>query len=281
MYPNNDWTHFGLQAVFASNWGPHRGYSFNGPIWSVSIEVLLYGLFFCACFLNLRRWWQLVIPIVGGYLLLKKGYHIPLGRGLLSFFIGGMSYYAFTSILRWRWPHWWLRGLGACTVLFWILIPLNTRHDFLQHVYSSSPWSGSLSLYGRDVVGMMIFTLSHFAFELVLFPLTIVTLALWETRRGTLGRRLAFLGQISYSSYLLHFPLQLAFAALALSFAIPNTVFYSPLALVLFYLILIPLSLCSYRYFERPCQAWIRAWALPRPAAAPQRASPETAMIGQ
>jgi peptidoglycan/LPS O-acetylase OafA/YrhL len=41
VYPNNDLYHFLLQLVFASNWGFERGNSFNGPVWSVSVEVFL------------------------------------------------------------------------------------------------------------------------------------------------------------------------------------------------------------------------------------------------
>ena len=43
----NDAYHFALNLFFATAWGFEEGFSFNAPIWSVSIEVLLYGLFFC------------------------------------------------------------------------------------------------------------------------------------------------------------------------------------------------------------------------------------------
>jgi peptidoglycan/LPS O-acetylase OafA/YrhL len=46
--PHDDLFHFVLQLGFASNWWPNSPQSFNGPIWSVSIEVLLYALFFIA-----------------------------------------------------------------------------------------------------------------------------------------------------------------------------------------------------------------------------------------
>ena len=44
VYPNNDLPHFALQLLFASNWFTMEQ-SFNAPIWSVSIEVLIYFLF--------------------------------------------------------------------------------------------------------------------------------------------------------------------------------------------------------------------------------------------
>ena len=56
------------------------------------------------------------------------------------------------------------------------------------------------------------------AFDFVLCPLTVLALALHEARAGGALRALAFLGDISYSTYLIHFPMQLALALLALRF---------------------------------------------------------------
>ncbi len=46
VYAFNDAYHLGLNLLFAFSWGMEKGYSFNGPAWSVSVEVALYGLFF-------------------------------------------------------------------------------------------------------------------------------------------------------------------------------------------------------------------------------------------
>ena len=42
----NDLYHFILQIFFISSWGFEEGHSFNAPIWSVSIEIAIYILFF-------------------------------------------------------------------------------------------------------------------------------------------------------------------------------------------------------------------------------------------
>jgi peptidoglycan/LPS O-acetylase OafA/YrhL len=44
-YQFNDLYHFVLNLFFASSWGLELGMSFNGPIWSVSVEVAIYGAF--------------------------------------------------------------------------------------------------------------------------------------------------------------------------------------------------------------------------------------------
>ena len=45
IYEFNDLYHFFLQVFFISAWGFEKGYSFNAPIWSVSIELIIYMLF--------------------------------------------------------------------------------------------------------------------------------------------------------------------------------------------------------------------------------------------
>ena len=260
---HNDLYHFGLQTVFASNWGFEAGYSFNAPIWSVSVEILCYALFFPICVLNCHRWWQLALYICGGYFLMRID--LPeVGRGVFSFFIGGLSFQIFGCVLRRSPPRIALQFLGWVAGLLWILIPLNLHHNLLHRIYKTCFWNESFNFHGKDIGGAVLLNLTLFSYELVLYPLTVVTLALWETQRGTLAKRLAVLGDISYSSYLLHFPLQLLFAGVVLTSSAQVSFFYSPWALLLFFLVLIPLSLCCYKYFERPSQSLIRARALRR-----------------
>ena len=47
----NDLYHFAQQLLFASGWGIDKHASFNVPIWSVSVELLVYALFWV-----LRDW---------------------------------------------------------------------------------------------------------------------------------------------------------------------------------------------------------------------------------
>jgi peptidoglycan/LPS O-acetylase OafA/YrhL len=42
---HNDLYHFFLNITFTSAWGFHYGESFNYPIWSVSVEILIYAVF--------------------------------------------------------------------------------------------------------------------------------------------------------------------------------------------------------------------------------------------
>lgn len=42
IYGNSDFKHFLLNVLFISSWGFEDGYSFNGPVWSVSVELPIY-----------------------------------------------------------------------------------------------------------------------------------------------------------------------------------------------------------------------------------------------
>uniref|UniRef100_UPI001C309864 hypothetical protein n=1 Tax=Stenotrophomonas sp. GbtcB23 TaxID=2824768 RepID=UPI001C309864 len=92
----------------------------------------------------------------------------------------------------------------------------------------------------------------------LLFPLTIVALALAETWRGTLGRRVSFIGHLSYSSYLLHFPLQLSFVSLVSVLGVDRGFFYSRASFLLFVGVLLPLCFASYYWLELPAQRYLR-----------------------
>jgi peptidoglycan/LPS O-acetylase OafA/YrhL len=93
---------------------------------------------------------------------------------------------------------------------------------------------------------------------LVLFPLTILALALLEARRGPLLKPLSFLGDISYSAYLLHFPLQLLLYVIVAKFARGSAIYYSPWTMLAYFGVLVGIGMTCYRCFEMPVQARLR-----------------------
>lgn len=93
---------------------------------------------------------------------------------------------------------------------------------------------------------------------IVLFPLTVLSLALYEKQLSGMTRRLAVLGDISYSTYLLHFPLQLAFALVIGPAAAASGLYYSWEFMVMFFIVLLCLAYASFHWFERPAQRVLR-----------------------
>jgi len=240
IYSRNDAYHLLLNLLFVPSWGFEQGWSFNAPVWSVSVEVFLYALFFIVCRLWSIRFIGLLAMAGLGFLLVKHIYD-PIGRGIGGFYLGGCAYLAF----EWLVARGWVRGaaiaLGSISAALWIGSVL-VLHDFL--------YGGNAALLAplQRIDG-------YWPTVLLTFPLTILSLALAEQWRGTLGKRAAIIGDISYSSYMLHFPLQLIFALVALRWPMD---FGSPSMLVIFLVVLIALSIASHRYLEVPLQRWLR-----------------------
>lgn len=244
VYPNNDIRYFVLNLLFASSWGFEGDFSFNGPSWSVSVEVLLYALFFAYCrFLPIRVAILVLSSLIGFFVI--QDHILEVGRGVCSFFAGGCAFLAYQVIIASR------RG-GAITK--WIVggaIGAWGLTFLVRHL-------AGLILHLEPGVRRVVFETMLMWPVMVLFPLTILALALAETQRGTLGKRISFLGDISYSSYMLHFPLQFLFFAAITSFTVDRSIFYAPWFMLLFFATLIAISLCSFHYFELPAQRFLR-----------------------
>ena len=241
VYQHNDLYHFILNVFFVSAWGFEKGFGFNAPIWSVSVEVFLYGVFFLIGRRLQRGWASVIVGLAVGCMLQR--FVGPLGVGMVFFFLGGGVYVLVDAIERrtWNFPLHWL--VAVMTALLWVLV-----------VRAADP------LQNRTAPTLIQWLIGDFfsACTLVLFPLTILSLVLIEIQRGRLGRRIAFLGDISYSCYLLHFPLQLAIALVLEATQVDQHIAYSRIFMLFFFAVLIPASFASHRFFEMPMQRWLR-----------------------
>lgn len=261
VVPFNDAYHFVLNLFMASSWGLEQGQSFNGPVWSVSVEVLMYGLFFALCAVFRLRLTAIIAMVVLG--LVMFAIQPIIGRGIFSFFLGGLVFRFYRHLVNGGLVKNVLRVVLPVTVLLWLATIAEVRFAWFWPTVESL-----LAIVLPAKLHGLIPALSHSAMRFfpiaLLFPLTILTLALAETQRGHLGRRLAMVGNVTYSSYLLHFPLQIVAFSLATELGLGQAFFYTPLALLLFFVVLIVLCVLSYRYVELPCQAFLRVRMLSR-----------------
>lgn len=225
VYQTNDLYHAVLNVLLIPAWGLEQGWSFNAPIWSVSVEVLLYAMLFVVCLTRQARY--LIVPalIVLGYFLYPNNY--KLGSGIFTFFCGGAAFML-------------LEQLGQrCTAKTTL---------FVTALAAVAAWS----------VVWQAEQLNRYFLTGVAFPTLVALLAALSCVLPTLLRPFAAVGDISYASYLLHFPLQIIFALVAERLGAERSVFYSPWMLVLFMAVLIPLSYASHRCFEMPVQNALR-----------------------
>ncbi|HEX3115124.1 MAG TPA: acyltransferase [Bradyrhizobium sp.] len=234
VYQDNDIGHFLLQLVMASNWGLQSALSFDGPVWSISVEVLVYVLFFLllrfggkSALLNL----VIIVGCVGA-----KG---QLFTCLSFFYIGGLAAIARRAIAATAFRD----TLDGIVWLVVIVAPL------LAWMFALYP------------IGWLDYAL------LAYMPAVIFCLARDVRLPARAQRLIEAAGNMTYSSYLLHFPIQLlivvGFATVGAPIPIYETTFF-----VAFVSATLLASYLAYRYFEAPAQNFIRGRLLPWPGAA-------------
>jgi peptidoglycan/LPS O-acetylase OafA/YrhL len=241
IYSNNDLKHFLMSIFFIQSGG-----SFNGPEWSITIELIMYILF---CGLSRSRllqnsWIPLLMFAIG---ILMFTFQTNLARGLCGFFLGGSIYQLFTTIRGSPHARHFMAPILVVAGVGWGLIIFDT--------YSSGDVVGAFSRFA-PTAGR---TLASYAVLYGVFPVTILGVALHEDLFGARYGALAWLGELSYSSYLLHFPLQLAFALLVVTGLLQAEAVRSGAALLIYFAVLIPISLLTFRVFEVPAQKALRA----------------------
>ncbi|WP_223534210.1 acyltransferase family protein [Pseudomonas sp. GL-B-16] len=228
VYLFNDVYHGVLNIFLAPAWGLEQGWSFNGPAWSISVEVLLYAAFFLL-------WRYLPFPTLISFLLIAVAAwifpaHYKITLGVFSFFCGGVGYV---------WLAWLLQRVPAR----WVGICLTTG--------CAAGWW----LFGADQ------SLIKFA---LLFPLTIMTIVACHQLLEPVARRLAWLGDISYASICCTSYCKLSPRCWRINSSRGVASFINRGRCCCFFSVLMGASLICHRWFERPMQQWLRQFGRER-----------------
>ncbi len=234
VYSFNDWWDFFLNLLLLQQSGLQRGFSFNAPSWSISVEIwtniLLFALLWWRARPRLLLWLLLVVPLatllwVGGDILYSST-PTPLDRLLIygtACFFGGALLYLYLPPPRrtYCWADLLFFGTAALALLGMALRPA---------------WP-------------------HARVDLFLTLLAAPTL-IYASQAGPWARRflgvrpLQFLGRISFSRYMMHFSVLCLFWLAAQAVHIDFT---SPLVLVGFCAAAVWVGDLTSRWVEWPC----------------------------
>ena len=230
VYQNNDVPHFIYQLFLASNWGFEKGASFNGPIWSISVEVLIY----CFFFLILQKISKSFLINIGILLLFLAAKYFKVTSLIFDclafFYIGGFSAIAFKYTQSTKYYR--LFSYLSLFVLI-VLPPFIYITNVYQHKYFAFLFLMSYT------PALLFFCAQHF------------------NTSPVIQKTIEAAGNMTYSSYLIHFPLQLVIALYFLNTE-QKIPYYSTVFFVGFIFVTLVLSYYIYRLFELPAQNFIR-----------------------
>ena len=229
--PNYDIKHLLLNLFLIQTWGFENGPSFNDPAWSISVEILMYCIFFFIAKTN-----KLFLPLSLLTLLLSIIIIFKykfIGYGGFCFFIGGLSYLLYEKLAKYKFIN---KNIFKVCQFFLLLILI------IIFIINKFPLS-------YIVLKLILLTF--------LIPSIIFVSVFFQRLNFSIFKKISLIGNLSYSIYMIHFFIQmllvlfLSFYKIQISF---NSfwVFFSYLSFCII------ISFFSFNYFEKPLQKIIR-----------------------
>jgi peptidoglycan/LPS O-acetylase OafA/YrhL len=211
----------------ASNWGG-QGFSFNTPIWSISVEVLIYLFFFLLLrYVGKAIWITLLILLIGTFIKYHNLTESFIVDCIIYFYLGGFTAQIFNTFANTQYQ--------KILIIFSLIVVVSPLIFLTEHMFAK----------------IKPFFLAFYA------PALIYIGAIEIKASQNIGNLIEALGNMTYSSYLIHLPLQL-FIILMLEKLNITMPFYSPYFFILFIALVLYLSRIIFLRFEKPMQDFIR-----------------------
>ncbi len=223
-----DLKHLLLNIFLIHKWGFEQFGSFNEPSWSVSIEILLYLIFFLVFFIKKNAYLTTLMLLFLSPLVFYLNKFV--GYGIYCFFIGGFTCLIYNKIT-------FKTKYLKIGLLFGFILSISSTISFF---------------YIDNSIITKIISFTFF------FPSIILVLMIIQFFFINAGNIFKILGDVSYSIYLIHYVVQAIFKIFLYNFSIKID-FNSNYIFLSYILIVYIFGIISYKFYERPLQNYIRA----------------------
>ena len=231
IYPLNDLYHFLLNLFFVQSWGFQKGFSFNAPTWSVSVEIAIYVIFFFVIsFLKRFKVWVPIVVLA----LYKLSVNIELispFRNCLAFFFFGVGVYFCSTFVIEKFS----RSLIVLILVIEAFVFLALRNLDLISFDSG----GDGYIWGTAFLVFFVAQIDG-------------------SRLAPLLIKAKILGDLSYSVFLWHVPIQITIKLVQAKYSIDNSIAYNKSFFIFFIALTYFVGYLSYRFIEQPAQRLIR-----------------------
>lgn len=227
-----------LHVLLVQNWGLTPELTWNHPAWSISTEVgayLIFPLAVVAVRWEAMRPWALVAGVIAAVLALHGVFTVAGAENLGD------------QITR--------LGLVRCIVQFGIGM-------MLANLWAAWRGRSAMAWLCSAVCALCLSAIwLNDGLETLFLPLAFATLLLalalddGPVARLLSTRPLVWLGDTSYATYLVHFPLLIALKLVA----VDDSLQIGPAVFAAYVLLLLAISGGLYRWLEKPAQAWLNA----------------------
>jgi peptidoglycan/LPS O-acetylase OafA/YrhL len=220
--------HYILNILLISSWGFENSWSFNTPSWSISIEVMLYILFFFISKIKVQIFYSTIFTILFSIFIFY--FNKLIGYGIFCFFIGGLTYLTIEKINNYK-----LKKINLIILSFTISLIVM----FFIKKY--------------EITGIYFKILMLTVF----FPSLIIFLFFFQKLNKKIGKKICIIGDISYSIYLTHFVIQMITFGI-LQYNNIKLDFNDKIYFLFYIAIVTTISFFSYYFFEKPMRNFFR-----------------------
>ena len=247
IYFTNDFYHFLLNFFLITKWGFEKGASFNYPIWSVSVELIIL-IFFIYTLDFLKKFkiiFTIMMVIIAKTLLLT----ISFSKGIVDnstlydiytclfyFFSGSFLYFFKIYFNKFKNKKFFIYLL----LFVFSIILLNLEQYYNEPLGSIIPEKKGFFTTFEKIIPTTV----------LIFSSIILLATSLEDIFPSIGKKIKILGDSSYCIYLIHIPINISLLIITKKFNFDNAIFLNDFFLI-FYLFFIQfLSICIFKFFE-------------------------------